>query len=205
YEYAHPFEGFHPDWNTCIYNLRRTEVHGFMLASALYWLNEYHIDGRRVDGVASLLYRAYSREAGQWNPNRHSGRENLEAIEFLQHLNEVVRSEVPGALVIAEESTAWPGVSRPVQQGGLGFRHKWNMGWMNDSLSYIQLDPLYRQHHHHQITFGLHYAFSERFILPISHDEVVHGKRSLLEIGRASCRERVERAVVDGAAKTNDG
>lgn len=180
YEYAHPFEGFHPDWNTCIYNLGRSEVHGFMLASALYWLREYHVDGLRVDAVASMLYRDYSREEGQWIPNRHGGRENLEAIEFLQHLNEVVRSEVPDALMIAEESTAWPGVSRPVSEGGLGFSHKWNMGWMNDSLRYFQTDPLYRRHHHQQITFGLHYAFSERYILPISHDEVVHGKHSLI-------------------------
>lgn len=180
YEYAHPFEGFHPDWNTCIYNLGRSEVHGFMLASALYWLREYHIDGLRVDAVASMLYRDYSREDGQWIPNRHGGRENLEAIEFLQHLNEVVRSEVSGALMIAEESTAWPGVSRPVSEGGLGFSHKWNMGWMNDSLRYFQTDPLYRRHHHQQVTFGLHYAFSERYILPISHDEVVHGKHSLI-------------------------
>ncbi len=180
YEYAHPFEGYHPDWNTCIHNLGRSEVHGFMLASALYWLREYHVDGLRVDAVASMLYRDYSREEGQWIPNRHGGRENLEAIEFLQHLNEVVRSEVPGALVIAEESTAWPGVSRPVNEGGLGFSHKWNMGWMNDTLRYFQTDPLYRRHHHQQITFGLHYAFSERYILPISHDEVVHGKRSLI-------------------------
>ncbi|WP_277374725.1 1,4-alpha-glucan branching protein GlgB [Pseudomonas sp. AA-38] len=180
YEYAHPFEGYHPDWNTCIYNLGRSEVHGFMLASALYWLREYHIDGLRVDAVASMLYRDYSRAEGQWIPNRHGGRENLETIEFLQQLNEVVRSEVSGALVIAEESTAWPGVSRPVSEGGLGFSHKWNMGWMNDSLGYFQTDPLYRRHHHQQITFGLHYAFSERYILPISHDEVVHGKHSLI-------------------------
>ncbi len=181
YEYAHPFEGFHQDWDTYIYNLGRTEVHGFMLASALHWLRVYHVDGLRVDAVASMLYRDYSRSQGQWIPNRHGGRENLEAIDFLCHLNDVVNSEVPGALVIAEESTAWPGVSRPTGEGGLGFAYKWNMGWMHDSLAYIQEDPLHRSYHHDRLTFGLIYAFSEHFILPISHDEVVHGKRSLLD------------------------
>ncbi|MND29699.1 1,4-alpha-glucan branching enzyme GlgB [compost metagenome] len=180
YEYAHPFEGFHQDWDTFIYNLGRTEVHGFMLASALHWLRVYHVDGLRVDAVASMLYRDYSRKEGEWIPNRHGGRENLEAIEFLRHLNEVVHAEVPGALVIAEESTAWPGVSHPTGEGGLGFAYKWNMGWMHDSLAYIQKEPIHRRHHHHQLTFGLLYAFSEHFILPISHDEVVHGKGSLL-------------------------
>ncbi|WP_437882970.1 1,4-alpha-glucan branching protein GlgB [Pseudomonas sp. LRF_L74] len=181
YEYAHPFEGFHQDWDTYIYNLGRTEVHGFMLASALHWLRAYHIDGLRVDAVASMLYRDYSRKPDEWIPNRHGGRENLEAIDFLRHLNDVVAAEVPGALVIAEESTAWPGVSRPAREGGLGFSYKWNMGWMHDSLKYASEDPVNRGHHHHQLTFGLLYAFSESFILPISHDEVVHGKRSLLD------------------------
>jgi 1,4-alpha-glucan branching enzyme len=180
YEYAHPFEGFHQDWDTYIYNLGRTEVHGFMLASALHWLRDFHVDGLRVDAVASMLYRDYSRQEGEWIPNRHGGRENLEAIEFLQHLNEVVTAEVEGALVIAEESTAFPGVSRPVADGGLGFAYKWNMGWMHDSLKYIQEDPIHRSYHHDKMTFSMVYAYSEHFVLPISHDEVVHGKGSLI-------------------------
>ena len=181
YEYAHPFEGFHQDWDTLIYNLGRTEVHGFLLAAALYWLREFHADGLRVDAVASMLYRDYSRNAGEWIPNRYGGRENLEAIDFLRHLNEVVTSEVPGAMVIAEESTAWPGVTHASAEGGLGFAYKWNMGWMHDSLRYIQHAPIHRRYHHDELTFGLLYAFSERFILPISHDEVVHGKRALID------------------------
>ena len=181
YEYGNPLEGFHQDWDTLIYNLGRTEVHGFMLASALHWLKHFHIDGLRVDAVASMLYRDYSRKAGEWVPNRHGGRENLEAIDFVRHLNDVVDLEAPGALVIAEESTAWPGVSQGTQQGGLGFDYKWNMGWMHDSLHYIQQDPVYRAHHHNELSFGLVYAWSERFILPISHDEVVHGKHSLID------------------------
>ncbi|WP_460141862.1 1,4-alpha-glucan branching protein GlgB [Pseudomonas sp. S2_E01] len=181
YEYGNPQEGFHQDWDTLIYNLGRTEVHGYMLASALHWLKHFHVDGLRVDAVASMLYRDYSRKAGEWVPNRHGGRENLEAIDFLRHLNDVVNIEAPGALVIAEESTAWPGVSQTTQQGGLGFDYKWNMGWMHDSLHYIQQDPVYRAHHHNELSFGLVYAWSERFILPISHDEVVHGKHSLID------------------------
>ncbi|MNV40664.1 1,4-alpha-glucan branching enzyme GlgB [compost metagenome] len=152
-----------------------------MLASALHWLKHFHVDGLRVDAVASMLYRDYSRKAGEWVPNRHGGRENLESIDFLRHLNDVVALEAPGALVIAEESTAWPGVSQSTQQGGLGFAYKWNMGWMHDSLHYIQQDPVYRAHHHNELSFGLVYAWSERFILPISHDEVVHGKHSLID------------------------
>ncbi|MBC3948782.1 1,4-alpha-glucan branching protein GlgB [Pseudomonas folii] len=181
YEYANPQEGFHQDWDTLIYNLGRTEVHGFMLASALHWLKHYHIDGLRVDAVASMLYRDYSRKAGEWVPNRFGGRENLEAIDFLRHLNDVVALEAPGTLVIAEESTAWPGVSQSTQQGGLGFAYKWNMGWMHDTLHYMQQDPIHRGHHHSELSFGLMYAWSEKFILPISHDEVVHGKHSLID------------------------
>ena len=181
YEYGNPQEGFHQDWDTLIYNLGRTEVHGFMLASGLHWLKHFHIDGLRVDAVASMLYRDYSRKAGEWVPNRYGGRENLEAIDFLRHLNDVVAIEAPGALVIAEESTSWPGVSQSTQQGGLGFNYKWNMGWMHDTLHYIEQDPIHRPHHHNELSFGLVYAWSERFILPISHDEVVHGKHSLID------------------------
>lgn len=181
YEYAHPFEGFHQDWDTYIYNLGRTEVHGFMLASALHWLREFHVDALRVDAVASMLYRDYSRKEGEWIPNRHGGRENLEAIDFLRHLNDVVATETPGALVIAEESTAFPGVSKPTSEGGLGFAYKWNMGWMHDTLKYVQEDPVNRQYHHDKLTFGMVYAYSEHFVLPISHDEVVHGKGSLVD------------------------
>ncbi len=181
YEYGNPQEGFHQDWDTLIYNLGRTEVHGFMIASGLHWLKHFHIDGLRVDAVASMLYRDYSRKAGEWVPNRYGGRENLEAIDFLRHLNDVVALEAPGALVIAEESTSWPGVTGSTQQGGLGFNYKWNMGWMHDTLKYVEQDPIHRQHHHDRLSFGLVYAWSERFILPISHDEVVHGKHSLID------------------------
>jgi len=180
YEHADPREGFHPDWNTLIYNYGRREVANYLIANAIYWLKEHHVDGLRVDAVSSMLYRDYSRKEGEWLPNVHGGRENLEAISFLQTLNAAVYGEVPGVFTVAEESTAFPGVSRPTNDGGLGFGFKWNMGWMNDSLDYIGRDPIYRRYHHHQMTFGLHYAFSENFILPLSHDEVVHGKGSIL-------------------------
>ncbi|SFP57644.1 1,4-alpha-glucan branching protein GlgB [Tranquillimonas alkanivorans] len=181
YEHQDPREGFHQDWNTLIYNFGRTEVRNFLVSNALYWLEEYHVDGLRVDAVASMLYRDYSRKEGEWVPNVHGGRENYEAIEMLQKVNTVVYGEEEGVMTVAEESTSFPGVSQPVDNGGLGFGYKWNMGWMNDTLDYIKRDPLYRQHHHHQMTFGIHYAFSENFILPISHDEVVHGKGSMLQ------------------------
>jgi len=180
YEYEDPREGYHPDWHTLVYNLGRTEVKAFMIASAMHWLRRFHIDGLRVDAVASMLYRDYSRPPGQWIPNRYGGRENLEAVQFLQELNGAVREEFPDAIMVAEESTAWPGVTAPVAEGGLGFHYKWNMGWMHDTLRYLAQDPVHRKHHHHDITFGMVYAYSERFILPLSHDEVVHGKGSLL-------------------------
>jgi 1,4-alpha-glucan branching enzyme len=180
YEHADPREGFHQDWNTLIYNLGRREVAGFLIASALYWLETFHVDGLRVDAVASMLYRDYSRKAGEWVPNRYGGRENLEAIDFLKRLNTVIAERAPGAITLAEESTAFPGVSAPVGEGGLGFAYKWNMGWMHDTLDYIEQDPLYRSWRHSELTFGLVYAFSERFVLPLSHDEVVHGKGSLI-------------------------
>jgi len=180
YEHADPREGFHKDWNTAIYNFGRHEVRGFLIASALHWLRHFHVDGLRVDAVASMLYRDYSRSAGEWIPNRYGGRENLEAVDFVREANAVVADYCPGAMMIAEESTAWPGVSKPTSEGGLGFTFKWNMGWMHDTLGYMKCDPIYRPWHHNEMTFGLVYAWSENFILPLSHDEVVYGKGSLL-------------------------
>ena len=181
FEHADPKEGFHQDWNTYIYNFGRREVQGFLIASGVHWLEHFHVDGLRVDAVASMLYRDYSRRQGEWVPNIHGGRENLEAIGFLRHFNQVVADRCAGAMTIAEESTAWPSVSRPVGAGGLGFSFKWNMGWMHDTLHYMECDPVYRRYHNNEFTFGLIYAFSENFVLPLSHDEVVYGKGSLIE------------------------
>ncbi len=179
YEHQDPREGFHRDWNTLIYNLGRNEVRAFLIGSALFWLEHYHCDGIRVDAVASMLYRDYSRNPGEWVPNKYGGRENLESVAFLQELSRAVTERVPGAVLIAEESTAWPGVTRPADEGGLGFTYKWNMGWMHDTLHYVEEQPVYRKYHHGEMTFGLVYAFSEKFVLPVSHDEVVYGKGSL--------------------------
>ena len=180
YEHADPRQGFHPDWGTYVFNFGRTEVQNYLISNALFWMDKYHVDGLRMDAVASMLYLDYSREEGEWVPNEFGGRENLAAIGFIKHLNEVLYARYPGILIAAEESTAWPAVSRPTYLGGLGFSLKWNLGWMNDTLKYFENDPIYRKFHQNNLTFSLLYAFTENFILPLSHDEVVHGKRSLL-------------------------
>jgi 1,4-alpha-glucan branching enzyme len=173
--------GLHPQWDTFIFNYGRVEVRNFLISNALFWIDRYHVDGLRVDAVASMLYLDYARKHGEWTPNRYGGRENIEAIEFLRMLNERVHTEYPGVPVMAEESTSWPMVTRPTEVGGLGFDFKWNMGWMHDMLEYTHLDPVYRRYHHNQITFSMMYAYSERFVLPFSHDEVVHLKKSMLD------------------------
>ena len=179
FEHADPRQGEHREWGTLIFNYGRSEVRNFLLANALFWLHEYHVDGLRVDAVASMLYLDYSRKEGEWLPNRFGGRENLDAIDFLREMNTLTHAEHPGSITVAEESTAWPSVSRPTYVGGLGFTYKWNMGWMNDILEYVTKDPVHRRWEHRHLTFALLYAFSENFILPFSHDEVVHGKGSM--------------------------
>ena len=180
YEHEDPRRGEHPEWGTLIFNYGRREVRNFLVANALYWLREFHVDGLRVDAVASMLYLDYSRPAGQWVPNQYGGREDLEAVEFLRQLNATIAEEQPGCFTVAEESTSWPRVTGPVSEGGLGFTFKWNMGWMHDTLDYFSKDPVHRLYHHERLTFGMMYEYSEHFIMPLSHDEVVHGKGTLL-------------------------
>jgi 1,4-alpha-glucan branching enzyme len=180
YEHEDPRQGFHPEWNSSIFNYGRAEVRNFLISNAIFWLDKYHADALRVDGVASMLYLDYGRRAGEWIPNEHGGRENLGAVGFLKSLNAAVYQDFPDTQTIAEESTAWPMVSRPTYLGGLGFGYKWNMGWMHDTLKYFQTDPIHRRYHHNQLTFSIWYAFTENFVLPLSHDEVVYGKGSLL-------------------------
>ena len=180
YEHADPRQGYHPDWTSAIFNYGRREVRSFLISSALCWLDRYHADGLRVDAVASMLYLDYSRKEGEWIPNRLGGRENLEAIEFLKQLNDAVAEEVPDAITVAEESTAWPMVTGATDHGGLGFTFKWDMGWMHDTLQYVRREPVHRRFHHDEITFRSVYAFTERYVLPLSHDEVVHGKGSMI-------------------------